>query len=144
MIPSQRPFSHLKRPENLNHMDFECPPDLLVDVHGTVASIVSLIERHITLVYRVPPLLIARLFRGGKTTILQLVFEQLRLQQDTLPIIISLNDGFMLRNGESLVKGILNAIAFQFIEVDPTEHPIYFQCDNEVALFAHIASLPYT
>eukprot|EP01036_Dinobryon_divergens_P022000 gene22000-30232_t len=139
-----RAFSHLKRPENLKHMDFECPPNLLVDVRGTVASIVSLIERHITLVYRVPPLLIARLFRGGKKTVLKLVFEQLRLQQDTLPIIISLNDGFMLRKGESLKQAILNAIAFQFIEVDPTEYPIQFQCDNEVALLAHIASLPYT
>ena len=98
-IPSQRAFSHLKRPENLKHMDFECPPNLLVDVRGTVASIISLIERHITLVYRVPPLLIARLFRGGKTTVLKLVFEQLRLQQDTLPIIISLNDLVYVENG---------------------------------------------
>ena len=144
VIPSQRPFSHLKRPENLTHVDYECPANLLVDVNATVASIISLIESYIALTVRVPPLLIARLFRGGKTTVLKLVFEHLRLQQDILPIIISLNDGFILRTGESLQQAILNAIAFQFIEVDPTESPIQFQCDNKTALFAHIASLPYT
>ena len=117
MIPSQRPFSLIKRPENLKHGDFECPPNLLVDVHGTVASIVSLIERHITLTNRVAPLLIARLFHSGKTTVLKLVFEQLRLQQDTLPIIISLGGGFVLRKGESLKQAILtqNSVLGTFV-----------------------------
>ena len=57
----------------------KCPIHLLVDSTKSVQSAMNIISKQVfnegNLVTRVPPLAIARLGRGGKTTVLYLLFH---------------------------------------------------------------------
>jgi len=66
--------------------------------------------------YRVPPLIISRLARGGKTTALMALFDALKSSAEFLPIIVSFNSSanFDLVDDENNEETILRAIATQF------------------------------
>ena len=129
----------------MRQSELDCDYAQLADVHLTVDEVIFLIDTYITMTLRVPPLLIARLFRGGKTTLLKAVFTRLsESSRDTLPIIITLNDGFGLRNDESLMDGVLRTIACQFVRMERNETPITFKCDSVTSLLNYIDSLGYS
>jgi hypothetical protein len=71
--------------------------------------------------YRVPPLVLSRLGRGGKTNMLQLIFNELKKNENVAPIFISFNGNFQRFPGESDEDCILRLIAVQFIDLPRTE-----------------------
>lgn len=89
---------------------------------------------------RVPPLVLSRLGRGGKTTMLHVLFNQLKASDRYAPIYISFNGDFQRFPGESDQDAILRLIAVQFINVpeDETESFYRFQFAKAQVL-AHLA-----
>jgi hypothetical protein len=65
---------------------------------------------------RIPPLVLSRLSRGGKTTVLYLLFEKLK-QHGYAPIYITFNGGFQRLVDETDAEAILRLIGVQFINV---------------------------
>jgi hypothetical protein len=63
----------------------------------------------------VPPLIIPRLDGGGKTTMLRLIFSELK-KKIFLPIFISFSDGFELFLKESHKQAIMRLIAMQLVD----------------------------
>ena len=74
---------------------------------------------------RIPPLVLLRFARGGKTKTLTRVFDDLKKDGRVLPIFISFNGGgstkFRLRDGETHGQAILRLIAVQLNEYLPEE-----------------------
>jgi hypothetical protein len=66
--------------------------------------------------YRVPPLIISRLARGGKTTALMAIFDELKSSGEFFPIIVSFNGNanFERVSDENKEETILRVIATQF------------------------------
>lgn len=54
-----------------------CPRDKLVDVENAVSTAVDIVAELKDKVVRVPPIVIARLTRGGKTTLIDLISKKL-------------------------------------------------------------------
>lgn len=76
-IPSQRPW------RDVNELcptfqEGECPRDKLVDVTRAVDEAVDIVATLAKDNVRVPPLVISRVYRGGKTTLLELISKKLR------------------------------------------------------------------
>ena len=76
--------------------------------------------------YRVPPLVLSRLGRGGKTTMLYLLFNKLKETVRFLPIYISFNAGFQRLPGEKDADAILRLIAVQFIDLPANTKPLSY------------------
>ena len=80
----------------------------LLDMKRVVDESVQIVMKNVgiesTNVYRTPPLVLARLARGGKTTTLSQIFDELKCR-DCSPILISINGegerAFQSRQGES-------------------------------------------
>lgn len=68
---------------------------------------------------RIPPLMISRMSRGGKTTLLLLLFHQLQKEPNTHPIFISFNGSTNYHKGLTQKQAILHSIAAQL--TDPGE-----------------------
>mmetsp|Transcript_33825 Transcript_33825/g.49111 ORF Transcript_33825/g.49111 Transcript_33825/m.49111 type:complete len:592 (+) Transcript_33825:3-1778(+) len=92
----------------------------LVDIEETILQSMRIIRRECKMAgcssYRVPPLIISRLARGGKTTALMALFDALKSSAEFLPIIVSFNSSanFDLVDDENNEETILRAIATQF------------------------------
>jgi hypothetical protein len=76
--------------------------------------------------YRVPPTVLMRFARGGKTTTISRVFDQLKDGSRAVhPILISFNGNgkgaFQRRNGETQEQAILRLIAVQLCDYSPEE-----------------------
>jgi hypothetical protein len=96
----------------------ECSRERLVNVTDIVNNSVKIISANAMQTFRVQPLLFSRLPRGGKTTILKLIFEELSAKREEyLPIIVSANGNFALRPQEAPHQGLIRLIAEQFIEL---------------------------
>jgi hypothetical protein len=65
--------------------------------------------------YRVPPLGIFRMARGGKSQLLESIFFKLK-ELNFLPIYITFNDKYLKINGESQKNAIMRLIANQFVD----------------------------
>ena len=92
--------------------------------------------------YRVPPLVLSRLGRGGKTTMLHLLFDELKGSGSFLPIYISFNAGFQRLPDEKDADAILRLIAVQFIDLPAeTKNPLSynFRFTSE-AVLQHISA----
>jgi hypothetical protein len=91
--------------------------------------------------YRVPPLLCSRLARGGKTTLLCLIFDALK-QCNIFPIFVTFNgsSNFQSREGESQTQAILRSIALQLVDTAALD-PRCLVCD-EKALDEYLGNMP--
>lgn len=130
VIPRDRTWTNLEC-HNLPNYDSECPFDRLIDMEVTLEEGLQIVKDNIDKNYRVPPLVITRLYRGGKTTVLKALFQRLK-DNRFFPIIISLNGGLELRYPtESPLKVLIRLIAVQFIEVAPNESLKTFVCSEQ-------------
>jgi hypothetical protein len=101
-----------------------CPLSQLIGVNEVIKQAVGIIQmelgRATSIVgsYRVLPLLCSRLARGGKSTTLCLIFDELK-KQNVQPIFISFNGStkFRPRRGESQCAAILRVIALEFVDI---------------------------
>ena len=86
--------------------------------------------------YRVPPLIISRLARGGKTTFLMSLFSRLQLSAKYLPILISFNgtSKFVPVIGQNDEATLLRVIAAKFVEIGPHEDVNNIVCSKEALL----------
>ena len=81
----------------------------LVDTQLTISEAKSIIIREIDLCgdtsgdYRVPPLMITRLSRGGKSTILRLLFDEIKLIPEIVLFSLLLADILCVEK-ENLIK----------------------------------------
>jgi len=95
---------------------------LLVDINRTILQSMSIIRKECPMIgcyhYHVPPLIISRLARGGKTTALMALFDELKSSGEFLPIIISFNisANFYRIGDENNEQSILRVIATQFFK----------------------------
>ena len=94
-----------------------------VSTEQSVSKGIEVIEKHAFLGYdsaggsvRIPPLVLSRLSRGGKTTVLHLLFGELK-RRGYAPIFISFSGGFQRLVDETDADAILRLIGVQFINV---------------------------
>jgi hypothetical protein len=76
-IPTQRPWRDIDEPcptFNCGH----CPREKLVDVDRAVDAAVELVGALAATKERTPPIVISRVYRGGKTTLIELISKELR------------------------------------------------------------------
>jgi len=144
-IPGQIQFSKsLSQCENIQSGPAACSH--LVNIEPTILESLNIIYRELPRVddfagtIRVEPLVFSRLARGGKTTILRILFNALKESNEVYPIIISFNgsSNFVRRHGETNLQCILRIIALQFIDVAP-KAPKNVICD-ENALIGYLAT----
>ena len=98
--------------------EFEHP---VVDMDRVLNDIVEIVHTQIALStsdkYRVPPLVLMRFARGGKTFTISKTFDKLKEQGRVSPILISFNgsgeQAFRRREGETQSEAILRLIAAQ-------------------------------
>jgi hypothetical protein len=76
-VPRQRPWRaiHLPCPDIAGGA---CPPENLVDMDRTVKAAKAIAQEHLDMEIRVPPIVVSRLYRGGKTTMLIEIAKALR------------------------------------------------------------------
>ena len=92
---------------NFKHVPSECPKDKLVDIDDAFKAAMAIVEKQTPLrgssSTRIPPLVFSRLARGGKTTLLRLLFDELKHDEKKryAPIIIDFNGDFERRKDES-------------------------------------------
>ncbi len=120
--------------DNLPILEGECSRDKLVHVEDIVDTALEIIEENALHTDRVPPLLLARLPRGGKTTILKLIFEKLHLNKGYFPIIVSANGNFALREKEKPLDALIRLIAEQFVELPTNRNRNKLWCSEEDVL----------
>ena len=123
-----------------------CPYDKLVDVKDVVEKMLCLIRQEIVVstksAQRGRPLMISRLARGGKTTLLSLLFDELKCQNvDVMFITFNGSSNFQSRQGESQRNAILRVIATQLVEIENSD-ALYIECD-EKALDKYIGDSPF-
>lgn len=101
----------------------------LIDVDESVNQGVSIVKELVGTTFRCPPLMISRLGRGGKTTLLYLLFNALK-QSGMMPIYINFNAHFYKYPNESQKQAILRMIALQLCDLERKEKFIY-QVDDD-------------
>jgi hypothetical protein len=148
-VPSELPFSSdVSSCRRLEFGPAACPRHLMIGVDEVIASAIQIVENELPKrtdaagSYRVPPLMISRLARGGKTTTLCLLFDELK-RKGMHPIFITFNGSanFQLRNGESQCATILRLIASQLVNIGVQESQ-RLVCD-ESALDNYIGNEPF-
>jgi hypothetical protein len=98
----------------------ECDLDKLVDIDESVQQAMAIINRNVDVFgtasggTRVPPLVFARLARGGKSTFLACLFDELK-KAGMAPILISFNGMFKRRMGESQLSALARQLSEQFM-----------------------------
>eukprot|EP01036_Dinobryon_divergens_P041347 gene41347-54799_t len=105
-------------------------PHKFVDLDRVVKEILSIIyaqtpEETDSSEYRVPPLALIRLARGGKTATISKVFDELKKDSRVHPVLISFNghgpDGFVRRYGATQSQSILRLIGAQLGDFTPAQ-----------------------
>jgi hypothetical protein len=122
-----------------------CPYDRLIGVADVVNNMLELLREELVKVtesaQRVRPLMISRLARGGKTTILSFLFDELqRLGVRAIFITFNGSSNFKSRQGESQRDAILRVIATQLVDIGDSD-PLNIQCDED-ELDKYIGELP--
>jgi hypothetical protein len=143
-LPFTRLVNECQRPR---FGELGCPLAKLVGAHELVAGAVTTIVYELSVctdaagLYRVPPMLCSRLARGGKTTLLCLIFDALK-QREIYPIFITFNGSstFISREGESQTEAILRSIALQLVDASGLD-PTCLVC-NEKALDEYLGDFP--
>lgn len=135
-IPEDIQFSrHVSACERFSFSSKECPYEKMVGVHDAVAEAKDIVMAELpnktaeTGGYRVPPLVISRLARGGKTTALCLLFDALKavkdMQVNVMMISFNANGSspFKILDTETQTEGLIRNIASQLVDpaVDPTK-----------------------
>jgi hypothetical protein len=125
-----------------------CVYDKLIGVNDVVAEMVRLLGNELVMstesAQRSRPLMISRLARGGKTTLLSLLFDELKRQHRNVRVMFITFNGssnFETRQGESQRNAILRVIATQLVEIGNCD-PLYIECD-ENALDKYIGDSPF-
>ena len=77
----------------------------------------------------VPPLVVSRLARGGKSTFLRVLFDRLK-RQGYVPIVINFNGSFARRPGESNLEAVLRLVCIQFLPIGRGIHRLSFATSN--------------
>lgn len=72
----ERPWRSTDKPCPFLHGG-ECPLDKLVDVEDAVVEALAIVESLKDEVERVPPIVISRVYRGGKTTLIDVISRRL-------------------------------------------------------------------
>ena len=145
-VPSDRPFSKsLKDCINVVAHDSSCKN--LIGVDEVINNAYEIISRNIFVDdsinsdqgYRKAPLIFSRMARGGKSTILRLLFDKLKRAGYNV-MYISFNSfiKFTRQEGESQSNAILRRIASQLI--DCTEEEAHTICCDKDALDTYITS----
>jgi hypothetical protein len=119
-----------------------------IGVESVLHEAMGYIERNIgkrtSLTSRVAPVILSRLARGGKTTALCLLFDELKRDGRFSPIMITFNGSsyFQLYEGESHKAAILRLIATQLLGSASARLPhTAIECD-EGMLDAHLGEIP--
>ncbi len=92
-------------------------PDSFIGVEAALNTAQQNIMNKLSQVERTPPLMISRTSRGGKTTLLYLLFNQLK-NNGMNPIFISFNEGYICRQELTQKEAILHLIATQLTDPD--------------------------
>ena len=129
-IPHDRNWSKLEC-DNLRNYASECPYDQLIDMETTLEQGLQIVNDNIDNIFSTPPLVIARLYRGGKTTVLKALFQRLK-DRGFFPIIITLNEVVEKRYPtEPPLEQLIRLIAVQLVEVAPNEIMNTFVCNEQ-------------
>jgi hypothetical protein len=152
-IPDDVQFSKLVSACECFNLQSGCPIDLLVDVHDAVAYAKDIVMAELPKLtdeagcYRVPPLVLSRIARGGKTTALCLLFDALKIiEVDGVKVnvmIISFNGSTSFNNlsGETQTNAIIRNIVRQLIEPND-DHQRVIRCTPQV-LDEYIGTSPF-
>jgi hypothetical protein len=138
-VPAQLSFNKRVRDcSRLELGDTACANPIGLDpvIEEAMATIASFICKSTSPTDRVPPLVFSRLARGGKTTTLCYLFDELKKRLTNgdfyyTPIMISFNgsSNFRLRDGETQKAAILRLIALQLIDIGH-HNPLDIECDE--------------
>lgn len=122
-----------------------CPREKLVNINKTLQFALTQIEALSSVAsdpdagqFRCGPVIYPRLARGGKSTFLMLLFDELKKSEKFAPIIISFNGGFAMRDNETALQAMQRVIACKFVEVDASSEARRVVCD-EKTLMQHIS-----
>ena len=142
-VPSDVPFSKsILDCVNFKSGPSDCPGDRLVDIKRPIDDAMAIVNKLTMQIgsvsTRIPPLVFTRLARGGKTTLLKLLFDRLKndVKARYAPIIINFNGNFGRRAEESYLDALMRLIATQLVDV-PAKDAGNIVCD-ETALLKHI------
>lgn len=143
LVPSERPFIRgVLDCQNFRKSE-KCPREKLVNVSDSIQYAMNVIEKNAFIdadiksgSTRCSPVVYPRLARGGKSTFLELLFDELKASGKYAPILISFNGGFLPRPGESAANAIIRSITSQFIDVRDKDSARVV-CDDD-ALLTHI------
>ena len=139
-VPDSVPFVKFAGTKNLLSYNSKNASTVLVDIEGPVDAAFLIIEKECPklgdILYRVPPLIVSRLARGGKTTFLMSLFNRLQLSEKYLPIIISFNtsSNFEPVFGQNDEETLIRVIAAQFVEIGPHDDASKIVCTKEALL----------
>jgi hypothetical protein len=153
-VPHQVPFStNVNQCERFEFKPSECPRDKLVDLEDVIQEARDLVMAELPKEtgesggYRVPPLVISRLARGGKSTFLCLLFDALKgcttaTGEKVSVMIVSFNGSttFAPVDGESQTDALIRNIVRQVI--DPSVDQKKISC-SEKDLDDFIGSSPF-
>jgi hypothetical protein len=104
-----------------------CATGNLVDLEMSVVQAADFVAAGVKAVREVPsdntvpPLVYARLSRGGKTTFLKLLFHALKDRYRLVPILISLGDGFMRGVNETQLDAPIRQVSNQLTDASPQD-----------------------
>lgn len=143
LVPSARPFIRGVLDCQNFGVGKECPLEKLVNASVSVQFAMKIVDENAFVTantrsgkLRCSPVVYTRLARGGKSTFLSLLFDELQASGRYAPILISFNGCFEYRSGESAKDAIIRSIATQFIDMNSLEDTRVV-CDED-ALLAHI------
>jgi hypothetical protein len=104
-----------------------CATGNLVDLEMSVVQAADFVAAGVEAVREaasdncVPPLVYARLSRGGKATFLKLLFHALKDRYRLVPILIRLGDGFMRGVNESQLDALIRQVSNQLTDANPQD-----------------------
>lgn len=131
-IPKDQRWERNKGYPLTSYLEVECPRNRLVGVEETIQEAIAIIQKNIPNDHRVPPLALVRMYRGGKTTVLKLLYEYFENNDlNVLPIIISLNGEFKERKDENPINALIRIIACQFINITPHDIADNYICSQK-------------
>lgn len=139
-VPTDRAFTKVIT-DCLNLPTTASACNYLVNIDATVDAAVAHIKGQCPklggLEYGVPPLIISRLARGGKTTILKEIFTRLKTS-GYAPIIVGLSNSSHFRHmpGQTHKDALLRLIASQLVNVEAGEEAwnLNISCDKAALL----------
>jgi hypothetical protein len=115
----------------------------LINMKPTVDAALDIIEcecpkssYHESADYRKPPLMLSRLGRGGKTTSLASIFQEVKNRGTMQPIYITFNANFYPRKDETALQALLRLIATELIDDSVDKQDVL--CDKK-ALKTYLA-----